>query len=733
MTSRISSFNIAKEDMRHRTWMLALSVLGSVLSLPVLFLLVNHGILDRIERYYTDSQRIILTVTSSYTSFIEAYAVVAQGMILMFGAMIVAFFGYRYLYSRKMVDLYHSIPVKRSKLFFINYLNGFLIWLVPMLLSMLLTLVLIYTNLAHFGATASFGAICHSAGLVTLRFILGFLIMYHFTLVCVMLSGNIFNAICSTVIGGTLIFALYALLACGYSEIFFYTYSYNHDEPLYSYSILSPIVDTILVLEGSGKPFFWVGSIASAIVCLVAAWLLYLRRPSELAEHGIDNIYVQHFLRVVTSLLCGLAGAAVFIGILDKEATAWHLFGAILVGAFCFGVLNCIFHMNFRSFLSHKLEMLGTVLLTCLILLAFKGDWLGYDEYVPDKEDIASASLRIYDYSDKNGAWWYDEEDDVEMSYTDVDAIYNLLSTMTSPSHMGEIDETYNYFDIEVTLKNGRTFARSYRALNEDIEVLRPIIESEEYKQVAYQFSSGVSDYPSSLSIYSTFQGGLDSITDPEKIQKIVDAYRADFAAHSTLEELGKGLSLGELNIRQTVDESSYLTYSPVIWSNYTNTIAAIKELYPTLSLTSDDAEFNYISIEENFDSRVPSDILYSYYGIEGYEDYDTYYDRIWEEIEASEKAGTEEFLAPNGHITVYETSSEHILYQVELNTPEEIDQYKDCFYYGDYHTANFFYDDREYIYAGEATTSNGSQVSCYVKYGEMPLELIEQMINSEE
>lgn len=726
MTSRISSFNIAKEDMRHRTWMLAMSILGNVLSLPVLFLLMNHTFIERMERY-TSSERALTYLSQAYTELFNSYFTVAQGLILMFGAVIVAFFGFRYLYSRRMVDLYHSIPVKRTKLFFITYVNGFLIWVIPMLISMLLTIILLYSNLVQYGLTASFGPLCALAWSNTWRFILAFLIMYHFALVCVMLSGNIFNAICSTAIGGTLVFALYALLANGYASTFFYTHNYMTDEPLYKCSIFSPLVNAILVLVDCKLPIFWVGSVISAIVCLIVAWLLYLHRPSELAERGIENAFVQHGLRIATSVLGGLTGAIIFVAILDKDATAWHLFGAILVGVLCFGVLNCIFHMNFRSFLSHKLEMLGTVVLTCVILLAFKGDWFGYDEYIPDKEDIVSASMYYYDYSDQNGYWWYNiNEEDNEMVYTDVDVIYNLLCTMTSPSHLGELDTNYDTFDLEVTLKNGKTFTRMYRILPEDAEVIRPIIESPEYQSVAYAFSSGNSEYPAELSIYTVLQGTTDSITDAGQIQQIVDAYRADFAEHSTMDKLGIGLYLGEIQIRTYEDNYSYYRCSPVIWSDYTRTIAVLKELYPNMAITKDDVTITSLTIDQSFDSRIPSDILYSYYGIEGYEDFNSYYDRLTQALD-------EEDAAANASSTVETARAyESTFYQLTITDMDELEKYKDSLYLCEYDGYSFFYDSRDYVYVGDALTSNGNRVTCYTKSGEFPVEWIDRMIDNQ-
>ena len=60
MTSRISYYKIALEDLRRRIWMLALSCLGNVLALPVTFLIMNHDYLEIIERNSETSEIIAL-------------------------------------------------------------------------------------------------------------------------------------------------------------------------------------------------------------------------------------------------------------------------------------------------------------------------------------------------------------------------------------------------------------------------------------------------------------------------------------------------------------------------------------------------------------------------------------------------------------------------------------------------------------------------------------------------
>ena len=248
MTSRISYSNIAKEDLRRRSWMLALSCLGSVLAFPILFLLLNG---DYIQSYTNRGVEKLAYLSQAYANFFSRTGTVSQGIILYAGAAIVSIFGFRYLYSRKMVDTYHSLPVKRNRLFIVTYVNGLLIWLLPMLLSMVTTLLMMLINLLRFGIADQFGKVILSA-LSTLPFyLISFLTVYHFCLICVMLSGNAFNAICTSAVGGTIVSIMYGIVL-GFCGTFFDTFvELNID--IGDVAWASPLVSPVIILADASS------------------------------------------------------------------------------------------------------------------------------------------------------------------------------------------------------------------------------------------------------------------------------------------------------------------------------------------------------------------------------------------------------------------------------------------------------------------------------------------------
>ena len=139
MTSRVSFYKVMILDLRHRIWMIALSCLGSFLAMPVFYLLISRDWMDRIEYMKMEINYSLWDIREYRVDcmklFYQNYLPITAGIVLGVGAIIVGIFGFRHVFSKKMVDQYHSIPIKRRDLFMTNYLNGFLIWFVPMLIG----------------------------------------------------------------------------------------------------------------------------------------------------------------------------------------------------------------------------------------------------------------------------------------------------------------------------------------------------------------------------------------------------------------------------------------------------------------------------------------------------------------------------------------------------------------------------------------------------------------------
>ena len=143
MTSRNSFFNLLKEDLHRRLWTLILSSLVFFGTFGVAFTMIVQNYVGRYSRVnygYTKAQFIEMVSSNlceDFYSFFPWFMAVA-----IIGAIICAMNGFAYLHSRKQMDFYHSLPVKREKIFAVRLVNGVLIYALPYLVGLLYTYVL---------------------------------------------------------------------------------------------------------------------------------------------------------------------------------------------------------------------------------------------------------------------------------------------------------------------------------------------------------------------------------------------------------------------------------------------------------------------------------------------------------------------------------------------------------------------------------------------------------------
>ena len=136
MTSKNLFFNLMKEDLKRRLWAVALTFLTFFFALPVATALSLSGSRNMEETYYG-----LMYGARSILGFQNGFIAV----IIVLLSLILGVTSFSWLHSRKKVDFYHSLPVKREKLFFVNYLDGVLIlfstYAVNLLLGLLVALV----------------------------------------------------------------------------------------------------------------------------------------------------------------------------------------------------------------------------------------------------------------------------------------------------------------------------------------------------------------------------------------------------------------------------------------------------------------------------------------------------------------------------------------------------------------------------------------------------------------
>ncbi len=594
MTSKHLFFKAMREDLRHKTWMLALSVLGSFLILPVAWLLVRDNM-----GTYTDTALLAKNVARETLNFFEEYMTLLGAFFTAAGAVIVGLWGFRFLHHKNMVDTWHSMPIKRNTLFGVCWLNGFLLWLVPFFTALLITCLMAAGTLISVGATESIGAMLATAGISFVALLIEFLLIYNLILVAVMLSGNILNTLVSMAILGFGAIGIYGL-CIGFFSTYMDTFYVNeldvekvaYFSPLFSAGYV--IYARIEYVEKLAKLWTICGVNLLIVIGLsVASWALYRKRSSELAEQGIKNKPLIALMKLIVGIAAGMCGWILLSFIVNKGAFAWGIFGCVLVTVVVFGIMDIIFHMDFKAFYRHKLQMGITVAASLLMCFGFCFDWIGYDTYLPDKDEI--VEIAVYSTSFRNGYSRGNTTDVLDrVQIQDVDAAYAFLERMianTENRYNGEVYGGVGYVSSEigyieytnipvrVGLKNGTSYYRYYAVSNYDEDVLWPLISSEAYLLENYALSEEAMEYCCKMHFerYDSTTT-LSDRTPKEHMVAIMEAYNRDLFADPENVIANTGKLLVQVRIDYEVD-GWYCEVFLDVYESMSNTVAAMKEL----------------------------------------------------------------------------------------------------------------------------------------------------------
>ena len=134
MTAKFPATKLLWEDIKHRSWLLILCLAGSMALLPFTLQLklssLEYG--QGLALYQAESRWLLDDKLAEASRLLSG----GNGLILlgcMLAAVVAAVTGFSYLQSVRQVDFYHSLPIRREKLFALRYLGGFLMAVVPYL------------------------------------------------------------------------------------------------------------------------------------------------------------------------------------------------------------------------------------------------------------------------------------------------------------------------------------------------------------------------------------------------------------------------------------------------------------------------------------------------------------------------------------------------------------------------------------------------------------------------
>lgn len=628
MTSRNSFFNILKEDRKRRTWTL------------VLFCLICFLMTAIFELYLEDSTYRINYMEMAMVQEVEEMILEGWMPIYMIigtaAACLYGFQGFGWLCKREKVDFYHSQPMKREKRFGVIYLNGWLMYEIPMLLHLLATGFLL-------GVRGYFGVeIAKIFLLDMLAYTIVFMVVYHTVILGIMLTGN-------QVVAGMISAILFSFTSvCKelfefYFSNYFATYASNRTNAMEWMNHLSPLEQIYKLYYGIARKqdatWIWACLILLLMAAIggIAAFFLYKRRPSEAAEQAIAYGWAGDMIRILVVILSGMLCGLLF-SFSGEIPLFWLYFGAILGAVLAHGILETIFHFDIKAAVGKKKQLLGSTIFVLGIVTVFCFDLVGYDRYIPKKEQVKEASYYIgigecdycFQILTKEGVpKWVDQsktgtvvetymseyeeldlekenpateifQDDYQLmksKTTEVEPILSFVSSYLTERERTEEGNNLVEFIVHYKMKSGRDVYRRYNLPFQFVEeYFGDIYETEQGKEVIYPYWNLSAKEISKVSVYSPFTGSHTLELKQEEIEELVECYKKDIQEQS-LKELLNLTYIGEINLTYIQNETEYSEYNNTLklylGTNYEHLNQFFKERDVIISLPNENYTVN--------------------------------------------------------------------------------------------------------------------------------------------
>lgn len=499
--------------------------------------------------------------------------------------------GFSYLYSRKKVDLYHSMPVKKSGRFAVIFANGVLIYAVPYIINTLLALVV---------AGICGGMNADNFKLVLVSTVINFIIYmgtYGLTIVAVMLTGNLVITLFAT---GVLLFyeVIFRFVIYEAQSEFFEYYSYNNMQNVNP--LLSPMGQWVRLMQEmktgtdlgnaiEAQPMAMVLLVLMAVLFPVLAYICYKIRPSEAAGRTMafgKTKFAVKFLIVVP--------ASATVGWMVRETTgpknsaALVIFGmaaAVVIGS-C--VMEVIYEMDIKAALKKKYQILISGVAAAFIYCIFCFDLFGFDAWIPEADKLESAAVIIR--TDAYGRNYMDDDfkNISAMEYflskkgiTDKEAIIEFSGKKADTANLSP-EESILWCSVAYKMKNGKTVWRDFPVSIDEKEILNRIIGNQEYKATVCQLFDDTffENLQKNIKEITFDSGYLVENLPPEDIAMIRRLYLEDMkqADYSTYAD---EFVCGVLNFSIVAVQDGYKStenFEYDIYPSYINTIQYLRE-----------------------------------------------------------------------------------------------------------------------------------------------------------
>lgn len=615
--SRLSILHLMtqmKENAKRRLWLFALLSFVMLLCYPLMTALTLNRYQGNDMSSFLYRQGIghnTLGFTGGATVF-----------LLTVGGVLCAVEGFSWIYSRKKIDMYLSQPITAGRRFLMTYLNGILIYFIPYIISVAITLLVIS------GAGAASGALFLNVLFTLPSALVYFLAVYNLTLTAMMIGGKRGTAGFFILMG-----FLYDILLRTMIESYCSTYFSTYTGRIGERQFLSPVGRVVVMLDQT--TFTWgyeavtAGSVmenlirpllpgvfallVEAVAFGVTAYLCYRRRPMEAVSQAVAYPAVKGPVKVLLMLLAGLVGSACFCDISGNSGFFVAFSGLFLGIVFCQAFLEIIYEGDLKAFGRHRKSFAVGAAAAVLTWLFFAFDIGGFDTWVPEQKDVESAAIQIFfgnnymfDYVDEKGMiTWERDKWNEEIKMTDVSGVLSLARDGMGKDRQEQDDDTRLRCDVTYRMKNGKEKYRSfYIDYEKEKTVLDILFANEEYKEGTNQVLSGEMDQIFQKSRVYYNDGLREKEIADKNALSLMRAYQQDLREMS-FSDVKSALPCGTLRLRYRVEGAEYMLEYPV-FPSYTGTVEYLREKNVELYLNISPADIESIRFvrygEEDFE-----------------------------------------------------------------------------------------------------------------------------------
>ena len=530
-------------------------------------------------------------------------------MICCTGAVILAVQGFAFLYKSETVDFYESRPEKRSSRFLNIVINSILIYLLPSLAGLLLSIGIAAVN----GCAPSWliAEMFMTWGFQTVLF----LAVYGISSLCSLLTGTVVTALLMNLFAFGME-ALVRLTILGCRTASYATFDQGKiDGLMQNWFTLPPAhfimgmistfeyrgintpstMDNVMRSAGSFVPgMFW--NVAIFIITFAISLVVYEKRKSEWAGKAVVYRPLAVFIKFFAGIIFSLDASLIIYWLFSsdrKTSLGAVIFTIIITVVVVAAVAEAIFALNIRMAFNKAFEIPIIAALALIILFTYKSGITGYDRYLPKDSSVESAWLinnwYYSDYNDENGDYVSSEAYiERKMFLTDTDDLLALAKIgqekaveefrdgmsddMAEPGNAESWSATIGW-----RLKDGRIVTRAIRIPeNVDPALMDRIISRDEFTKGVFHLDeieemveeARAKNPKAVFEMSASTQRGTETSKE-NLLHGFLEAYRKDVSEHYDFTMASYNNPVGMVNIY----DNRYMNFSWPVYECYDDTI----------------------------------------------------------------------------------------------------------------------------------------------------------------